>query len=44
LLYRQRRQARLVAQGATEAEFDRWMIKFEPSLTSFDFGGDSMPS
>jgi hypothetical protein len=38
LLYRGKRQARLVAQGATEAEYERWLVRFKPAMTTFNFG------
>lgn len=38
LLYSDTRQARLVAQGANEAEFERWLVRFKPAMTTFNFG------
>jgi hypothetical protein len=43
LVYQGSRQARLVAQGATTEEFERWRVKFEPLMTSFDFGDGGLP-
>jgi len=44
LLYRGRRQARLVAQAATELDFERLRTRFEPAMTSFNFAADAMPT
>jgi len=44
LLYRRRRQARLVAQAATEADFERLRGWFAPAMTSFNFSPDAMPT
>src|SRR5439155_18053803 len=38
LLYQAKRQARLVAQGASEAEYERWLVRFKPAMTTFNFG------
>lgn len=38
LLYLGSRQARLVAQGATRADFDYWLPMFNQSMRTFRFG------
>lgn len=38
LLYHEDRQARLVAQAASEAEYERWDVRFRPIMTTFNFG------
>lgn len=43
LLYRGDVQVRLIAQGATEQEFDFWLPSFEPAMTSFVFDPAAMP-
>jgi hypothetical protein len=43
LLYLDTWQARLVAQGASADAFERWRVKFEPILSSFDFGEGALP-
>jgi hypothetical protein len=43
LLYRGELQVRLVAQGATEQEFDRWLPAFDPAMTGFVFDAGAMP-
>lgn len=44
LLYRGDLQVRLVAQGATEQEFSRWLPSFDPAMTGFVFDGGIAPS
>jgi len=44
LLYAGRFQARLVAQAADEAAWETWRVKFEPIVSSFDFGEDAWPT
>jgi hypothetical protein len=44
LLYRGDLQVRLVAQGATEPEFDRWRPAFDPAMTSFVFDPFGLPT
>lgn len=43
LLYRDTLQVRLVAQGSSPAEFDRWMPVFNPAMTAFFFDGGIAP-
>jgi hypothetical protein len=43
LLYRDALQVRLVAQGASAAEFDLWLPSFDPAMTSFQFDGGRPP-
>ena len=43
LLYRGELQVRLVAQGATERDFDFWLPCFDPAMTSFVFDAAAMP-
>jgi hypothetical protein len=43
LLYRGQGQVRLIAQGATEQEFDFWLPSFDPAMTSFVFDAAAMP-
>jgi len=43
LLYRGDLQVRLVAQGATEQEFDFWLPSFDPAMTGFVFDAAAMP-
>jgi hypothetical protein len=43
LLYRNSLQVRLVAQGATEQEFEFWLPCFDPAMTGFDFDGGVAP-
>lgn len=38
VLYQGSLQARIVARGATVAEYDRWRPAFAPCITSFHFG------
>ncbi|TAK25351.1 MAG: hypothetical protein EPO26_02960 [Chloroflexota bacterium] len=44
LLYRGELQVRLIAQGATEPEFDFWLPSFNPAMTSFVFDAIVMPT
>ena len=44
LLYAGRLQARLVAQAADEATWETWRVKFEPIVSSFDFGDEAWPT
>lgn len=44
LLYRGNVQVRLVAQGATEQEFEFWLKSFDPAMTSFVFDAAAMPT
>jgi len=43
LLYRGELQVRLIAQGATEQEFDFWLPSFEPAMTGYVFDAAAMP-
>jgi hypothetical protein len=44
LLYRGTAQVRLIAQGATEQEFDFWLPSFDPAMTSFVFDTAAVPT
>lgn len=44
LLYRDALQVRLIAQGATDADFDFWLPVFDPAMTSFVFDAAAMPT
>jgi hypothetical protein len=43
LLFRGELQVRLVAQGATAQEFDRWLPCFDPAMTGLVFDAAAMP-
>jgi hypothetical protein len=43
VLYRGNHQFRLVAQGRTPAEFERWLNEFKPAMTAFRFDGGIPP-
>ena len=43
VLYKGRHQYRLVAQGRSEAEYERWLDEFKPALTAFQFDGGVRP-
>jgi hypothetical protein len=44
LVYLDKWQARLVAQASDADAFERWRVKFEPILSSFDFGEGALPA
>lgn len=44
ILYRGRAQVRLVAQGASEEQFEFWLKSFDPAMTSFVFDAAAMPT
>jgi hypothetical protein len=43
VLYKGDHQYRLVAQGRTAEEFDRWLSDFKPAMTAFRFDGGIAP-
>jgi hypothetical protein len=43
VLYKGNHQYRLVAQGRTAKEFDRWLSEFKPAMTAFRFDGGIPP-
>jgi hypothetical protein len=43
VLYKGEHQYRLVAQGRTAEEFDRWLSDFKPAMTAFRFDGGIAP-
>jgi hypothetical protein len=43
VLYRGNYQYRLVAQGRTEQEYERWLNEFKPAMTAFRFDGGIAP-
>ncbi len=44
VLYHKQHQYRLVAQGRSPEEFDRWLVDFKPAMTSFKFDGGVAPA